>query len=133
MAVICERVLQERDGVLSLIRIITQINIAGPDEEMRPTPLQLTAVVAFTAGFVRGKYRVRVRPVSPSGIEVGGAEIPAFFEGEDRGVNLIFNVGLVMKEEGIFWFDVLFEDELVTRMPLRVLYQRVAPGFPPIS
>jgi hypothetical protein len=133
IAVLCEKVLQEKDGVLSAIRIISQMNIVGPTDEMLPTPLALTALVSFTAGFVTGKYIVRIRPISPSHHEMGGAQTPAFFEGQDRGVNLVFNLGLVLREEGIFWFEVLLQDKLVTRIPLRVLYQKAGPGFPPMQ
>jgi hypothetical protein len=32
-------------------------------------------------------------------------------------------VDFVADVEGLYWIDVLFEGELLTRMPLRVLYQ----------
>ncbi len=34
--------------------------------------------------------------------------------------------------EGTYWFDVLINDQLLTRVPLRVMYQRV-PGGPSLS
>lgn len=128
MAVFCEKVLQEKDGVVSLIRIVDQLGVAGPADQMPPTQIQLMAIVAFKAGFMRGKLMVKLQPISPSGASLPGTEIPAFFEGEDRGVNLIINLGFVAQEEGIYWFDVLVGEEPVTRMPLRILYQRVGSG-----
>ena len=47
------------------------------------------------------------------------------FEGEDRGTNLILTLNIVVDQEGVYWFDVLLEDELLTRIPLRILYQRI--------
>jgi hypothetical protein len=127
MAVFCEKVLQEKDGVLSLIRVVDQINCAGRSEQMPPTPIQLVAVLAFKAGFLRGKYMIKLRPKPPSREAMSTNEFPAFFEGEDRGVNIIVNYGFVTQEEGIYWFDVLVEEELITSISLRILYQRVGP------
>jgi hypothetical protein len=47
------------------------------------------------------------------------------FEGEDRGVNLILNLNIVVDQEGVYWFNVLLEDQFVTRIPLRIFYQRI--------
>ena len=33
-------------------------------------------------------------------------------------------MALALEEEGLYWFDVIFEEAVVTRMPLGVLYQR---------
>ena len=35
-------------------------------------------------------------------------------------------VKMDLAEEGVYWIDVLLEEELVTRIPLRLLYQRTA-------
>lgn len=129
-ALLCEKVLQEKDGVNSIIRIVTQINIAGPHEELPPTPIQLVAYLAFTAGFAEGKYHIRLTPHAPSGKDMAGAEIPAYFEGKDRGINIVVTLGLVVKEEGTFWIKVYLEDALVTQIPLRILYQRIGTGTP---
>lgn len=32
---------------------------------------------------------------------------------------------LLVDEEGLYWFDIYMAEELVTRMPLRVLYQQI--------
>jgi hypothetical protein len=51
--------------------------------------------------------------------------IPVLFEGEDRGANLILALNMVVDQEGVYWFNILLEEELITRIPLRILYQRV--------
>jgi len=131
MALFCEKVLQEQNGVLSIIRVVDQVNISGPLEEMQPTPITLNVVISFKAGIARGKYRIRLRGHTPTQKEIPTMESSAYFEGEDRGVNLVLVVNMLLQEEGIFWFDVMLEDAVVTRMPLRILYQRVAtPGRP---
>ncbi len=57
-------------------------------------------------------------------------EFPVLFEGQDRGVAIVAPMTLVLDEEGLYWFDVTFEEKLVTRIPLRVLYQRVGQSSP---
>lgn len=60
MALLCEKVLREADGVLSLIRIVDRITVSfsGPDApvQMPPAPVNLTLVVGFKSGFARGPY-----------------------------------------------------------------------------
>jgi hypothetical protein len=58
--VLCEKVLREADGVLSLIRIIDRLNIAVAGAEtptdMPATPVSLVLVLGFKSGFARGAY-----------------------------------------------------------------------------
>ena len=52
-------------------------------------------------------------------------EFPMLFEGdEDRGAAVVAQIAFPVSEEGIYWFDVSLFNEDITRMPLRVLYQR---------
>ena len=93
-AVLCEKVLQERDNVISLIRIIdrTIISGRGPDapEELPSFPLTQTVFVALKSGLARGKYMIAIQPHSPSGRPVGESiQVPALFEGDERGVNVM--------------------------------------------
>ncbi len=131
-AVFCEKPLRESDGVLSIIRIIDRITISAGSqapEEMPSQTLHLTAVLSLKSGFLKGKYTVNIKPVTPSGVDSGAVSMPVLFEGDDRGTNLILNFAIPIKEEGLYWFDVLIEQQLLTRMPLRILYQRLGAGM----
>jgi len=133
MAVFCESVLREVDGRVSLIRLVDQLNVAGALKEMQPQPVTLHMVVGFKAGMAHGKYTIRVAGTLPqSGTELIAAEQGVYFEGEDRGVNAIFVLNMVLPEEGAYWFDVLLQGVPVTRVPLRIMYQQMVapPGFP---
>ena len=59
------------------------------------------------------------------------AEAPVLFEGDERGCVLATPLGVVAEEEGLYWFDVSLEGTLLTRIPLRVMYQKM-PGMPGI-
>jgi hypothetical protein len=133
MAVLCEKVLEEKDTTLSLIRIVDRITaqmppVAGAPEYMPPVSVSLTAVLSFKSGAARGKHAIRLRSESPSGLRSDGPSFPVLFEGEDRGVNVLAPMAFSATEEGLYWFDVLLDEELVTRMPLRVFYQQLGLG-----
>ena len=51
--------------------------------------------------------------------------MPLLFEGEERGVQIFVNLNMQVTEEGLYWFDVLLEGATITRVPLRVIYQRL--------
>lgn len=124
-AFFCERVLQEQDGVFSFIRVIDRFNFVGAAKDMGPQVVRFTIVVTFTAGILRGKNIVRIKPCSPTGKELPGMEFPLLFEGDDdRGAGLIASANFTVDEEGLYWFDVYLLDEMITRMPLRVTYQQ---------
>lgn len=133
MALICERVLEEKDGVISPVRVIDRIMVHPPtgphaSSTMPGVPLDLRLVISLKSGSARGRSTITLRPEKPSGVRMDAIGFPVLLEGEDRGVNLIVNLGLQVEEEGLYWFDVLFEDELLSRIPLRVMYQPVMVG-----
>jgi hypothetical protein len=108
----------------------------GAPNEMPPVPVNLTAVIGLKAGTARGRHALKLSIEAPSGLTVGEeATLPVLFEGEDRGANLILGMGLQLSEEGLYWFNVLFGDDerLLTRIPLRIVYQpqRIGTGGPP--
>ena len=126
-AFLCERVLQEKDGVQSIIRIFDRTIVRSNQREMSPTPIQATAFISFKAGSQPvGKYRIRLRPQKPDGSYLAEQEFEVFFQGTDEhGVNITAQLTLVVEEEGLYWIDVFFEDALQTRIPLRILHQSV--------
>ena len=140
VAAFCQSALTENTGSLSIIRVVDRFGVPGVTPEMPPTNIQLTMVVVLKSDQMVGNYRLSIRTHSPSGQVTQGPEFPALFEGNDRGVQLVLPTGILANEQGLYWFDVLIEDEIVTRIPLRVMYQRIqlppgvgfaGPGTPP--
>lgn len=136
MAILCEKVIESKDGPLSVIRIIDRMTVSpGPDspEIMPPASGSLVAVLAFKSGMYNGKMLITLTMSTPSkpNEESHIASYQALFEGNERGVNLVFNLNLVFREEGLYWFTVKLEEHAVTRVPLRVMYQRVQIGSLP--
>lgn len=131
VATLCEKALQEADGVLSIIRVIDRITVTAQGSEV-PTELPqgslpLTLVVTLKSEDARGRHPVSLRIQQPSGVYLPKREFDVMFEGEERGVNLILQLGREALE-GLFWFDVAVNENLLTRVPLRVMYQRVPIG-----
>ncbi len=132
VAVFCEKVLREQDGVLSAIRIVDRIIQTaiggGPQDEVLPVTVNLTAFVALKSGSARGTHEVTVRPEKPSGMRLPVVRISALLEGEERGTNIVMPMQFVADEEGLYWFDIVIDEQLLTRIPLRVVIRRVQQG-----
>jgi len=43
---------------------------------------------------------------------------------------MILNTLFEADQEGLYWFDVIFQNERITRIPLRVIYQPHPQGGP---
>ncbi|MGH9848718.1 MAG: DUF6941 family protein [Blastocatellia bacterium] len=130
IAALCERALQEKDGVISGIRFVDKLIItakgAEASEKIPELPfMMLSAIIAFKSGPARGKRTIQLRLCNPKGELLSTVQShEAVFKGDENGVNLIVNIALQPKEEGLYWVDVLLDDEVITRIPLRVEYVR---------
>ena len=130
MAVMCERALQEKDGAISIIRVVDRLTqvASGPSapEEMPTLGGRLTAAIMLTAGSARGSSQLRIDVELPSGITRQVASASVLLEGEDRGINVLMNLALTFSTQGLYWFNLYLDDRFLTRMPLRVVYRRVS-------
>ena len=123
VACICEKVLVEPDKVASLIRVVDTYFIELPKD---PLPsncaavLDLTVFVSLKSGDVTGEHKIGLRLVSPDNKSQPAKEWPAEFLGGEAGVSLkvAFSMGKVTF--GLYWFDVLWEGEVLTRIPFRL-------------
>jgi hypothetical protein len=136
VAVFCEKVMQEQTGGLSLIRITDTINraIVGPDapREMAPFIADVTLVVMIKSGQAKGSFGLMIRPEAPGGFEMPPFEQSVHLQGEAWGGAIITPLQFPVTSPGVYWFDVVLIDpsasveQLLTRIPLEVVYQRAA-------
>jgi hypothetical protein len=128
-ALLCEKVLDEKDGVLSAIRIVDRVTQtvvgASPSAQVPATTLNLVALLGLKSGEARGRHTLKIVLEHPSGLKGPELSQSVLFEGEDRGQNVIIPLALELSAEGLYWFDVYLEDTLLTRMPLRMVPQYV--------
>ena len=130
-AVFCSDVIEGKDGVLSLIRVIDRLTVTGagpqPPSAMPTIMSRLKLALMFISGRARGTHNVNIRIERPDGTTHDGWTGTVFLEGEDRGANVIVEMEIEFKLEGLYWFDLYFDDAQMTRVPFRLIYQR-APG-----
>ena len=128
MALLCERVIEDKEGVLTIVRVvdrvITTVQAQGvdPPAQMPPLDYATNLVITLTAGDALGRHTVNVETEGPDGQTKPGPSFTVVFESPDRGTNLIINMQLRLEKEGLHWFNVLLEDRLLSRVPLRVVY-----------
>lgn len=127
-AVFCDRLLMEQDGTASIIRVIDKIThlVLGPDvpAELPQFTMQLKGVVMLKPGSALGRATFALVGERPDGQRHNLGESTVHFEGGLRGVNIPLDVTVTFGQEGLYWFDVLIDGELMTRMPLAVEYDR---------
>lgn len=127
VAVLCEKILEEKDGVHSLIRIVDRVSFRGEMPSMPPNQLSLMLAIFLRSGVFRGTAQLEIEPITPSGKPMPAMRLPVLFEGDDdRGVAVALQLQFVATEEGLYWFDIKLADMLLTRVPLRVVYLQAA-------
>jgi hypothetical protein len=128
LATFCDDVIQANDGTLSVIRIIDSITAVAsgpaPPKDMPPFSVKTKLVVSFRTGEARARMTLAVRVEDPSGQRRPfGTPQSLTFPGPSHGaVNMIVEAQVGFDLEGLYWFDVLLDDHLVTRVALRAVY-----------
>jgi hypothetical protein len=140
-AFICEKILMERDGVPSFIRAAERFTIpvlppippGVPVPQMQTPPLQTNLVVLLKAGDLKaGKYNLTIKLQQPDGNYAPDRTESIFFNGgEDQGALAVVQIMMAMPPEGLYWFEVYFEFQLLTKVPLRILHQQIQLQFHP--
>jgi hypothetical protein len=124
IACVCEKVLMEPDNVPSLIRVVDTYTLVMPPEPPQPkvkAGVELTAFVALKSGEVVGEFEIGLRLTGPADDAPPPMRMwPVEFRGGEAGVNL--KIAFVLQEPklGLYWFDVLWADDVLTRIPFRL-------------
>lgn len=135
-ALFCERILDEKDEVKSIIRIIDRMRVqaSGPEapDRMQPFQRELVTFLNFKSGDARGPVPIRVTLTRPSGLTDGSPvwHGTVHFEGGTRGHSLTLRLRINFQEAGPYWFNVYVEERLATRMPFEVIYTTMNMGSP---
>lgn len=133
IACLCEMVIEDKTGVLSLIRIIDRLTHteAGPNppKEMPPFTHSWFLVLTLKSGMAQGRYDIRIQLQRPDGSVEDVNTTTVHFEGEEKGHNLIGQIITQFHIEGLHWYKIYLEDgdrqDLLTAVPFRVMYNRV--------
>jgi hypothetical protein len=118
-AFVCERVLQEKDGTTSAIRIIDNFYI--PASIAPDTSMPVTVFIGLKSDVPReGIITVIVNTPDGKKNELPD-KWPISFSSAVTGANLILTFGLFVRHVGTTWIDVVYDGEMLTRTPIRLV------------
>jgi uncharacterized protein DUF6941 len=121
-AFICERVLEEKDGVLSAIRMVDTFWIPDVPKDGQNLGLELSAVVMLKSGDVTGKSELAIKIRTPAAKTIDVPEKwPIVLNGGEHGAVAHLRFTVPSSEAGLYWFDVYWNGELLTSFPLKVV------------
>ena|SRR3990167_674095 len=128
LATFCEQVIEDKSGVLSLIRIVDRMHVStygstAPDQ-MPPTTLNWFLVLSFKSGDARGSQSIKIEPELPSGLRLQPLTLSAHFEGGIRGQNILSKLNMKLEMPGLYWFRIYVDDHFMTQIPVEVIYSR---------
>ena len=128
-AVFVDRVIEGKDDVLTLVRVIDRLTAtssgAEPAARMPTAEFQMHAVIMLVSGRARGRYQVRLVREAPDADRADVWSGGIFLEGNNKGHNLNLALSESFSREGTYWYDVFVNEELLTRMPFQVVYQPI--------
>lgn len=128
MAVLCQTAQQDQYGSFSVVNVLEQL-VAGTNNPDAPETMPIfrfqgQLAVQFAAGKATGSHTLSIVPIQPSGKRLDSVTQRIQFKGIDHRATFISSVSMDIEEEGLYWFNVALDDRVVTRIPLRVRYER---------
>lgn len=126
-AFLCERILEEKDGVKSAIRIHDKVvqTASGTNvpDIMPPIPAAPTLFLSLKNGHARGKHIIKVALMKPDRSVASEQTISVNLAGADNnGTELVAQLQVMLDQEGVYWFDIYYDDLRLTRIPWEVVY-----------
>jgi|SRR5580698_3997335 hypothetical protein len=127
-AFLCEKILQEKDGINTAIRIVDIFNIAAdapPDAGVH----FFGFVSLKTAPVPDSKVTIRVAIVSPIGTREYLPDAPdqpyslSVFEGDPTvptGLMLVFEINIIPKNLGTGYLEIEADGEVAVRLPFTI-------------
>ena len=127
LGVICEYALQEKDNVLSIIRIVDRftITISGkePPDQLPEGAKIITLVMCWAGGL--GTHEASFKIQSPGGDVQQSAQTWSFhLDSLNQSHNMIIRLPVRLKKEGIYWINFILNGEEKSRIPFQVLYKK---------
>lgn len=121
VAVACEKILAEKDDVLSMVRIIDTYFV--PTGSAAPPPdtiLPISGLVVLRAADFIGEGELWLVLVTPDGKRTDPQKIPMIFRNLYQANNVICNFGIQLRHIGVSWIEVIWEGETLTKFPIRL-------------
>lgn len=125
-ALFAGEVIEDKQGLYSLIRVYDEVHAEmAPDTPEpsagQPVTIPLVGLVSLRTGSAYGRHTVRLDLVAPDGERKDGQPFDLAIEEGSTGINIPLNIRFRAKGAGRYWFEVLVDGELLTRIPMTVV------------
>lgn len=127
-ALLCDRVLVEANGTISIIRAIDRVTIVVPPDLPVPVyPFTGTLVVGLRGAPAGADDILLVVCRDPNGHELFRTEYYLEYGGALAGTNVSAELSLVLPMPGVYTFDVQLNGRFLSRVFLEVVRQEATP------
>jgi len=126
-ALFCEMALEEKDGVISAIRIVDRINSTAigpePPSVMEPFDHELHLLIQLKTGQNPGPCLIEIKARKPDLTPLPPFSRTILLESpEQKGMNLIAKIRFKFDQVGVWKFDVYIRGKWRTQIPLDIRY-----------
>lgn len=122
-ALICERADPGEDGAITAYRIVDRCTV-NPPTDLPPNvhpAIELTLLIILKSGDVRGKSELVINLRNPAGQVKNIYKQPIVLNGGEHGASITAKIQLGVVEYGLFWFDVFWNNQALTSVPLKLV------------
>lgn len=131
VAVFCERALEEKDGIISAIRVVDRLHIKPAAFEAidknNPALIQIIFLLKFTSINYAGKRTLSIKSEAPNKkVNQIIGDTPIVFEADKMGVQVRVLLTIAVKQEGTYWVTPYLDGETFMRVPLEIRFQDVS-------
>ena len=125
-ALLCDRVLIEADGSVSIIRIADKLIYGKPPQMPEGiTPMgQVQFFMALRSGELEGTFPMKLFLLQPNAERNLIAEASLRLAGLDQGQNVTVPINVPIHQDGMNWVEVEFNGEVLTTIPVMVIEAR---------
>ncbi len=125
-ALFAERILTEKDDVVTLVRVVDRFTATLPDDEPEAASLiEATLIVRMKAGDFRGDTEVAIEQIDPTGRRRRLGRTVGTLNGSIDGFQITLDAGIAVAESGVHWFDIVVNGRSASRTPLQFDIHRV--------
>lgn len=120
IATCCERVLEEKDGVISIVRVVDIFRFSAP-KDAPPDVIGHVPVLIYVvlkSGDIVGEYPIQLRFRSSKGEIKEISSTTALFEGGTKSVSITGQLMIRTEHIGLNWVDVIWNGEALTAIPI---------------
>jgi hypothetical protein len=120
-AMACEKVLLEKDGVSSAIRIVDTYTIPHDVPDGVKAAVRTTIFILLKSiEPLEGELSVALN--TPNGERKEGPQKwPVSFSETIKGANILINLDINSRHIGWTWIDVIWNQEVITRIPIQLV------------